>query len=108
MSFAYEGLATVTVMARYLGHPPVELTTMKCPIRVSNAGPGRTRVGFHHYLQGPNDANTLRVILPDGLMIQGPIIDGCNEPTGGWLLIDVEQYDLALDQPANLDGWKWH
>jgi hypothetical protein len=105
--YVYEGLATVTVLARYLGHPPVELTTLECPVRVSNAGPGRTRIGLQHYLQGPKDANTLRVILPDGLLIQGPIIDGCNEPTGGWLLIDVQQYDLAVDQPASLDGWKW-
>lgn len=107
MPYVYKGLATVTVMARYLGQTPVELTTLECPVRLLNAGPGRVRVELQHYLQGPKDANTLRVMLPHGMMVQGPMIDGCNEPTGGWLLIDVEQYDLALEQPGNEERWKW-
>lgn len=107
--YVYEGLATVTVLARYVGQPPVELTTLECPVRLINAGPGpgRVRVELQHYLQGPKDANTLRVMLPHGMMVQGPMIDGCNEPNGGWLLINVEQYDLALEQPGNNEGWKW-
>lgn len=105
MSYAYEGLATVTVLARYPRQPPVELTTFDCPVRVSNAG--RTRIELERYLPGPKDANTLRVVLPDGLLLQGPILDGCNEPVGGWLLIDVEQDELPLDPRANLNGWKW-
>ncbi|WP_144407257.1 hypothetical protein [Pseudomonas simiae] len=42
-----------------------------------------------------------------GLVLQGPIVDGSNEPAGGWLLIDVEQYELPLEPPANLNGWTW-
>jgi len=41
------------------------------------------------------------------LVLQGPIIDGSNEPAGGGLLIDVEQYELPLQPLANLYGWKW-
>ena len=45
--------------------------------------------------------------MPGGLVLQGPIVDGSNEPAGGWLLIDVEQYELPLEPPATLQGWKW-
>jgi hypothetical protein len=103
----YEGLATVTVMARYAGKPPVELTTLECPVKLINVGPARLRVELQHYLQGPKEANTLRVMLPHGTMVQGPMIDGRNEPNGGWLLINIEHFDLALEQLGNQDGWKW-
>ena len=73
---------------------------------VSNPGPGCTRVELERYLQGPKDANTLRVLLPGGRVVQGRIIDGCNEPAGGWLLIDVEQ-NQAVEQSTDQDGWKW-
>jgi hypothetical protein len=33
MSEVYEGLATVVVIARYLGHGPIERTTLECPVR---------------------------------------------------------------------------
>lgn len=105
--YVYEGLATVTVLARYAGQSPVELTTLECPVRLTNAGPGRVRVELQYYLQGPTDANTLRVMLPHGMMVQGSMVDGCNEPNGGWLLIDVEHYDLALEQPGDQEGCKW-
>lgn len=107
MSYAYEGLATVTVLALYGGQPPQDLTTLELNIRVRNAGSGRFRIEFDRYLQGPKEANALRVILPGGLLLQGPITDGRNEPAGGWLLIQAEQYDLAPEQPANLSGWRW-
>jgi hypothetical protein len=107
MSYAYEGLATVAVLSLYLGQPPQELTTLELNVGVRNAGPGRFRVEFDRYLHGPKEANALRVILPGGLLLQGPIVDGLNEPLGGWLLIEAEQYELALEQPANLNGWKW-
>ena len=55
---------------------------------------------------GQHDANTLRVLLPGGRVVQGRIIDGCNEPAGGWLLIDVEQ-NQAVEQSTDQDGWKW-
>ena len=106
MSYVYDGLATVTVMARYLGLLPVELSTFDCRVRVSNPGPGCTRVELERYLQGPKDANTLRVLVPGGRVVQGRIIDGCNEPAGGWLLIDVEQ-NQAVEQSTDQDGWKW-
>lgn len=105
--YVYEGLATVTVLARYVGQPSVELTTLECPVRLLNAGPGRVRVELQHYLQGPKDANTLRVMLPHGMMVQGPILRGCNEPAGGWLLVNVEQYDLAFEQARTERGWQW-
>lgn len=107
MSYAYEGLATVSVLASYPGQPPAELTTLECPVRVRNAGSGRTHIELERYLRGPKDANALRVVLPDGQMVQGHIIDGRNEPCGGRLLIAVEPFDLELGQPANLNGWKW-
>ncbi len=107
MSYAYEGLATVTVLALYLGQSPQDLTTLELNIRVRNAGTGRFRIEFDRYLQGPKEANALRVVLPGGLLLRGPITDGRNEPAGGWLLIQAEQYDLALEQPASLNGWKW-
>lgn len=107
MCYAYEGLATVTVLALYGGQPPQDLTTLELNIRVRNAGSGRFRIEFDRYLQGPKEANALRVILPGGLLLQGPITDGRNEPAGGWPLIQAEQYDLAPEQPANLSGWSW-
>ncbi|MDD1000040.1 hypothetical protein M5G20_29830 [Pseudomonas sp. TNT2022 ID1044] len=107
MSYAYEGLATVCVLALYLNTPPNQLTTLELNIRVLNAGPKRFRLEFDRYLHGPKEANALRVVLPGGLLLQGPIVDGSNEPAGGWLLIDVEQYELPLEPPSNLNGWKW-
>ena len=107
MPYAYEGPATVTVMALYLGHHPIELTTFELPVLLNNAGPGRSRIAYGHYLQGPKDANALRVVLPDGVMLHGPIINGRNEPAGGWLEFDVKEGALGLSLPANLNGWKW-
>lgn len=46
-------------------------------------------------------------MLPGGRMVQGRIIDGCNEPTGGWLLINLGPHDVALGQSASLKGWTW-
>lgn len=66
MSYAYEGLATVTVLALYLGQPPKDLTTLELNVRVHNAGSGRFRIEFDRYLHGPKEANALRVILPGG------------------------------------------
>lgn len=100
MSHVFEGLATVTVMARYAGKPQAELTTLECPVRLKTAGTDRARVELARYLEGPKDANVLRVILPEGRMVQGPIVDGCNAPLGGWLLIDVEPGDLEFAPPA--------
>ena len=107
MPYAYEGPATVTVMALYQGYPPIELTTFELPIQLSNAGPGHARIAYTHYLHGPKHANALRVVLPDGVMLHGPIINGRNEPAGGWLEFDVKEHDLGLLQPENLNGWKW-
>ncbi|WP_256677724.1 hypothetical protein [Pseudomonas sp. PB103] len=100
MSHVFEGLATVAVIARYAGQPPAELTTLECPVRLKTAGSDRTRVELARYLEGPKDANMLRVILPDGQLVQGPIVDGCNAPLGGWLLIDVNPGDLEFAPPA--------
>ncbi|UQS17217.1 hypothetical protein [Pseudomonas sp. HS6] len=107
MSYAYEGLATVGVLALYRGQPANKLTTLKLNIRVRNVDPKRFRIEFDRYLQGPKEANAVQVVLPGGLLLQGPIVDGSNQPDGGWLLIDVEQYELPSEPPANLNGWKW-
>lgn len=101
MSHVFEGLATVAVIARYEGRPPAELTTLECPLRLSKIAPDRTRVELAHFLEGPKDANMLRVILPDGLMVQGLIVAGSNQPLGGWLLIDVESGELGFASPVN-------
>jgi len=66
----------------------------------------RFRLEFDRYLQGPKEANAIQAILPGGLMLQDPIIDGSNEPSGGWLLIEVEQYELPIELPASLNGWQ--
>lgn len=107
MPYDYEGLATVTVMALYHAHPPVELTTFELPVVLSNAAPGRARIAFGHYLQGPKRANALRVVLPNGLVLRGLIVNGRNEPAGGWLEFDVKEYDFGLSPPNKLNGWKW-
>lgn len=107
MSYTYEGLATVAVLALYQGQPPNKLTTLELKTRVLKVAPNRFRLEFDRYLQGPKEANAVQLVLPGGLLLQGPIIDGSNEPAGGWLLIDVEQYELPLEPPANLKGWKW-
>jgi hypothetical protein len=74
---------------------------------VLNVGAMRFRLELDRYLQGPKEANAIQVVLPGGLVLQGPIVDGSNEPAGGWLLIDVEQHELPLEPPASLNGWKW-
>lgn len=105
MSDVYEGLATVVVIARYLGQMTIERTTFECPVRLTVAGPERTRVELQHYLRGPKAANLLRLTLPDGRMLEGQIIDGCNQPGGGWLLIHDGHLELTLEPSAS--GWKW-
>jgi hypothetical protein len=107
MSYAYEGLASVGVLALYQGQPPNQLTTLELNVRVLHVGPKCFRLEFDHYLHGPKKANAVQVVLPDGLVLQGPIVDGSNEPAGGWLLIDVAQDELPLEPPASLHGWKW-
>ncbi|EJZ58258.1 hypothetical protein I1A_002585 [Pseudomonas fluorescens R124] len=77
------------------------------PVRLRNAGATRFRVEFDRNLRGPEQANALRVVLPGGLLQQGPIVDGRNKPGGGWLLIDVEAHELPLEPSAYLNGWKW-
>jgi hypothetical protein len=67
----------------------------------------RFRLEFDRYLQGPKEANAILVVSPGGLLLPGPIVDGSNEPAGGWPLIDVEQHELPIEPPATLNGWKW-
>jgi hypothetical protein len=62
---------------------------------LSDAGTGRARIELQQYLQGSKAANLLRVILPDGHMLQGQSIDGCNEPGGGWLLNNIGPFELT-------------
>ncbi|MCU0089969.1 hypothetical protein N8H72_08365 [Pseudomonas koreensis] len=107
MSYAYEGPATVGVLALYRGQPPNKLTTYELNVRILNVERQRFRLEFDRYLQGPKEANAIQAILPGGLMLQGPIVDGSNEPAGGWLLIDVEQHELPIEPPASLNGWQW-
>lgn len=70
------------------GQPPNKLTTFELNVRILNVGPKRFRVEFDRYLQGPKEASAIQVIL-----------------SAGWLLIDVEQYELPLEPSANLNGW---
>jgi len=101
MSHVFESLATVAVIARYEGRPPAELTTLECPVRLSKIGPHRTGANWQTFWKVPEDANMLRVILPDGLIVQGQIVGDSNQPLGGWLLIDVESGELGFAPPAN-------
>jgi len=107
MPLIYQGPATVTAIALYRDRSPTELTTLEWPVVLSNTTSGRARIDFSHYLHGPKHANALRVVLPDGLVLHGRIIDGRNEPLGGWLEFNIELHELGLDSPANLDGWQW-
>ncbi|WP_460138254.1 hypothetical protein [Pseudomonas sp. S2_A10] len=100
MSYAYEELATVGVPALYQEQPPNTLTTLELNIRLLNVGSGRFRVEFDRYLQDPKEASAVQVMLTGGLLLQGPIVDGSNEPAGSWLLIDVEQAELPFEPPA--------
>ncbi|AZF15476.1 hypothetical protein C4J89_2007 [Pseudomonas sp. R4-35-07] len=43
MSYAYEGLATATVLSLYLGQPSKDLTMLELNARVRNVGTGRFR-----------------------------------------------------------------
>lgn len=83
-----------------------EETTTENDQPIPNPGSARFRLEFDRYLQGPKEANALRVMQHGCRLLQGPIIDGCNEPAGGWLLIDVEPHELPLEPPANLNGWQ--
>ena len=56
---------------------------------------------------GPKEANVLRIELPEGWMLHGPIIAGVNEPGGGWLEFSIEQHDMDLASPVARDGWEW-
>lgn len=103
MPYDYEGPATVTVMALRRGRLHAELSTLEMPVVMRDAGLTRARIEYGHYLKGPRDANVLRLMLPDGRMLQGPIIDGRKELLGGWLEFDVEQEGRALDQSADLN-----
>lgn len=107
MSYLYDGLAAVAVIARYLLRAPVERTTLNCPIRVSDAGAGRVRIELQEYLHGPTAANLLHVILIDGRSLQGQIVDGYNSPHDGWLLVDVGQCELTLEPSTSLSRWRW-
>lgn len=52
---------------------------------------GSTHFGleFDRYLQGTREVNAIRVVLPDGLLLQVQINDGSNEPAGdGPLTVD--------------------
>ncbi|MFJ2320269.1 hypothetical protein [Pseudomonas sp. NPDC087817] len=71
MSYVYEGLTTVAVIAHYQGLAPIELTTLECPVRLSDAGAGRVRIELQQYLQGSKAANLLRMVLPDGTWCRG-------------------------------------
>nr|WP_315447133.1 hypothetical protein [uncultured Pseudomonas sp.] len=104
MSHVFEGLATVALIAQYEGQRPAELMTLECPVRLSKVGPDRTRVELAHFLEGPKNANMLRVILPDGQMVQGLIAEDCNQPLGGWLLIDIEPGELGVAPPLDRTG----
>ncbi|WP_192560308.1 hypothetical protein [Pseudomonas allokribbensis] len=107
MSYTYDGLASVAVLALYRGRPTNKQTTFELAVRVIKVAPKRFRVEFAHYLQGPQEANTLQVMLPDGMLLQGPIIDGSNEPAGGWLLINVEPHELP-NEPRTRVGRRMH
>lgn len=79
MTYAYEGLASVGVLALYRGQPANKLTTLELNIRVLHLAPKRFRLEFERYLHGPKEANAIQVVMPGGLL-QGPIVDGSNEP----------------------------
>jgi hypothetical protein len=75
-------------------------------VRYCDVGPS-FRVELEPFLQRSKEPNALRVVLPDELLLQVPIVDGSNELSGGWLLINIEQYELPVEPPAFLNSRKW-
>jgi len=63
MSCAYEGPATVGVLALYLGQPPNKLTTYELNVRILNGEHQRFRLEFDRYLQGPGPGRSRRETL---------------------------------------------
>lgn len=100
MPYSYEGPATLTVSARYLDRDPQESITKDLHIVLQNVGVNRVRIQIPVRLESPVDGNVLRVQLPNGLMLEGPIQQGEYGDGGGWLEFNVEARDLGLGNPA--------
>ena len=98
MSYAHQGPAHVTVSARYFGSEPVDTLNEAVTINLAGSGtPGVARLEFGRPLIGHERANYVRVLLPNGLAIAGPIVQGDRQPDGsGWLTFQVEDTDLGL------------
>lgn len=83
----------VILSARYFGEDPVDTLNEAVTIHLTGSGvPKVARLEFSHYLIGPERANYVRVVLPNGLTIAGSIIQG--EPGidgGGWLTFSIEE-----------------
>ncbi|MQU22168.1 hypothetical protein GHO35_13565 [Pseudomonas helleri] len=98
MSYAHQGPAHVTVSARYFGSDPVDTLNEAVTINLAGSGtPKVARLEFAKSLIGPERANYVRVVLPNGLAMAGSIIQGERGADGsGWLTFGVEEADLGL------------
>lgn len=98
MSYAHQGPAHVTVSARYFGCDPVDTLNEAVTINLAGSGtPGVTRLEFTKSLIGPERANYVRVLLPNGFALGGSIVHGERAADGsGWLTFHVEEADLGL------------
>ncbi|TPG85993.1 hypothetical protein EAH72_34725 [Pseudomonas caspiana] len=98
MSYAHQGPAHVTVSARHFGSDPVDTLNEAVSINLSGTGtPKVTRLEFPKSLIGPERANYVRVLLPNGLALGGSILQGERGADGsGWLTFSVEETDLGL------------
>jgi hypothetical protein len=99
MSYAHQGPAHVTVSARHFGSEPVDTLNEAVTINLASSGtPGVARLEFARPLLGPEQANYVRVLLPNRLAVAGPIVQGDRQPDGsGWLTFHVEDTDLGLE-----------
>nr|WP_241667665.1 hypothetical protein [Pseudomonas caspiana] len=98
MSYAHQGPAHVTVSARHFGSDPVDTLNEAVTITLAGSGtPDMARLEFAQALIGPDGANYVRVVLPNGLAVGGAIVQGDRSAHGGgWLTFQVEEYDLGL------------
>ncbi len=98
MSHAHQGPAHVTISARWFGTEPVDVLNEAVTINLAGSGtPNVTRLEFSTALIGPERANYVRVVLPNGLALGGSIIQGDRRADGsGWLTFSVEETDLGL------------
>lgn len=90
MPHTYEGLADITLSATLMGIAPVEILSTEVPVVLRSAGPNVVQMEFPAELAAPENANTVRLVLPSGKVLGGTIQHGALTGPTGWLTFNVE------------------